>query len=201
LQLGDLPTALAAGSGAPACETDLNTIMIDPLTGLPTYRDIPGQLAQAGHLAVLVDVDALVWLNDQFGHEAGDRALAQIARVLLTQAAEFDGAMVFRVGGDELLVILPDVKPEIVFDVAGKIVSDVHELEIPFRRLDDPTCTRVEVNAAVFRLDQKIKQSAFRERGLDWSFSKWLAQRIYDRKQELGRSGVVTDLGAVEWTW
>lgn len=173
--------------------------MIDPVTGLPTHRDIPAQLAHAGHLAILVDVDALIWLNDQFGHEAGDRALAQIARALRTRAADFDGVMVFRVGGDEFLVVLPEVEPETVLDVAGRIVDDVRELEIPFKRLDDPTRTRVEVNAAVLRLDQNV-MSGFGERGLAWSFRDWIAQRIYDRKQEIGRAGVVTDLRAVVWT-
>ena len=174
--------------------------MIDPVTGLPTHRDIPAQLAHAGHLAILVDVDALIWLNDQFGHEAGDRTLAEIAWVLRARAAEFDGAMVFRVGGDEFLLILPEVEPDAVLDVAGRIVADVRELEIPFRRLDDPTRTRVEVNAAVLRLDQNLMQSGFGERGMDWSFRAWIAQRIYDRKQEIGRAGVVTDLRADDWT-
>ena len=173
--------------------------MVDPVTGLQTHRDFRAELALAGHLAILVDVDALIWLNDQFGHEAGNRALAQIARVLTARAADSDGAMVFRVGGDEFLVVLPEVKPEMVLDVAGRIVDDVHELEIPFKRLDDPTRTRVEVNAAVLRLDQNV-MSGIGERGLDWSFRDWIAQRIYDRKQELGRAGVVTDLRAVDWT-
>ncbi len=106
--------------------------------------------------------------------------------------------MVFRVGGDEFLVVLPEVKPETVLHVAGRIVDDVHELEIPFKRLDDPTRTRVEVNAAVLRLDQNV-MSGFGERGLDWSFRAWIAQRIYDRKRETGRAGVVTDLREVNW--
>jgi diguanylate cyclase (GGDEF)-like protein len=170
--------------------------MIDPVTGLQTHRDIPAQLAHAGHLGILVDVDALIWLNDQFGHEAGDRALAQIARLLISRAADFGGAMVFRVGGDEFLVVLPEVEPETVLHVAGRIIDDVHQLEIPFRRLDDPTRMRVEVNAAVLRLDENVMQSAFGERGMDWTFRAWIAQRIYDRKQEIGQAGVVTDLRA-----
>jgi hypothetical protein len=52
----------------------------------------------------------------------------------------------------------------------------------------------------VLRLDQHLMQTAFGERGLDWSFRAWIAQRIYDRKQETGRAGIVTDLRAADWT-
>ncbi len=57
---------------------DLTITMIDPITGLQTHRDFPAQLGHCRDLAILVDVDAMIWLNDQFGLEAGDRALARL---------------------------------------------------------------------------------------------------------------------------
>jgi len=53
---------------------------------------------------VVVDLDDFKPINDRFGHEAGDRALAAAAR-MLTQALR-RGDMVIRWGGDEFLLVL-----------------------------------------------------------------------------------------------
>lgn len=173
--------------------------MTDFVTGLPTHREFRQQLACGGHLAVLVDIDSLMWLNDQFGFEAGDQTLAKVAQAVRHRAADFDGAMVFRVGGDEFLVVLPGVTAETAIRVAGMIIEDVRALGIPFRRLDEPTRTRVEVNAAVLDLSPQVMCSGFGERGIAKSFSDWIAHRIYERKQETGWVGVVTVLRSADW--
>ena len=173
--------------------------MTDPITGLPTHREFPEQLAHAGHLAALVDIDSLVWLNDQLGFEVGNRALAQVAHVLRNRATDLSGATVFRVGGDEFLVVLPGATPGEVLDVAGRIVEDVHALEIPYKRIDQPTRTRVEVNVAVLHLNRHVMRSGFGETGITRSFNDWIAHRVYDRKQEVGRVGVVVDLRSADW--
>lgn len=61
-------------------------------------------------LAVLfVDGDRFKVVNDRFGHRAGDRLLAAVGRVL-TEAAG-DAGIVFRYGGDEFVVVLPNAWP------------------------------------------------------------------------------------------
>lgn len=173
--------------------------MTDSITGLPTHREFPEQLARGGPLALLVDIDSLIWLNDQFGFEAGDRTLAQVAQVIRHRAADLAGALVFRVGSDEFLVVLPGVPLEVAFRVAETIVEDVRALEIPFRRSDDPTRTRVEVNAAVLDLTPHVLRSGFGASGITRSFGEWIARRIYERKQETSRVGVVADLRSADW--
>ena len=54
----------------------------------------------------MIDVDHFKQYNDSMGHQAGDRALAQIARILREAFRESD--MVVRYGGEEFAVIMPE---------------------------------------------------------------------------------------------
>jgi diguanylate cyclase (GGDEF)-like protein len=86
----------------------------DALTGLANRRAFLTRLAQEVKRArrygtplacVMVDMDRLKPVNDQFGHAAGDRAIATLAKVLQSELRETDfGA---RYGGDEFVVLLP----------------------------------------------------------------------------------------------
>ncbi len=77
----------------------------DSLTGtcnrFALRRDFGNYLNQKLHV-MMIDVDNLKVVNDRFGHESGDRALAQMG-ALLTELYGQD--CVYRYGGDEFLVI------------------------------------------------------------------------------------------------
>jgi diguanylate cyclase (GGDEF)-like protein len=81
----------------------------DPLTGLLNRRALEAMLAEragvpfAGTLA-MVDLNDLKKLNDVYGHSAGDAAIQLVARALRAQFRITDP--IFRIGGDEFLVIL-----------------------------------------------------------------------------------------------
>ena len=55
---------------------------------------------------MMLDLDGFKELNDRFGHSAGDYVLRRMSRAL---ADVFGGEYCYRFGGDEFLVILPDV--------------------------------------------------------------------------------------------
>ena len=75
-------------------------LLTDHLTGLPNRRAFQDWCRlTAPALVAVVDVDALKWVNDQWGHAAGDDLLCAVAR-----AAEAEGVGFFRVGGDEFCV-------------------------------------------------------------------------------------------------
>jgi diguanylate cyclase (GGDEF)-like protein len=84
----------------------------DVLTGLLNRRafesllEDPASAPIAGSMAA-IDVNDLKPLNDRLGHAVGDAALRAVARALLSRTRL--GDPVFRMGGDEFLVMLPGV--------------------------------------------------------------------------------------------
>ncbi len=59
---------------------------------------------------VLIDMDNFKHINDTYGHEGGDTALKELARLLGEVFRQDD--YIARIGGDEFAAILPDFKPE-----------------------------------------------------------------------------------------
>jgi len=55
---------------------------------------------------VMIDVDRLKDINDRFGHQAGDRVLQEVAKLLRSAVRDTD--IVIRYGGDEFLIVLPE---------------------------------------------------------------------------------------------
>jgi diguanylate cyclase (GGDEF)-like protein len=103
----------------------------DPLTRLLNRRAfvnrLEGEVARAKRYGrsfglVLADLDAFKQLNDQYGHAAGDEALAAFAGVLRESLRKPDDA--FRIGGDEFAMLLT----EATHDDARFVVSRINSL-------------------------------------------------------------------------
>jgi diguanylate cyclase (GGDEF)-like protein len=102
--------------------------VLDPLTGLYNRRSGEQRLAEeisraARHgrplTLLLLDLDRLKQINDQFGHAAGDTALRASAERLQRAIRGSDQAV--RLGGDEFMVILPECKADEVRHVLGRL--------------------------------------------------------------------------------
>ena len=96
-----------------------NSATIDYLTELPNARSLflhlDRELARCRRtnspLAVLVcDLDGFKQVNDRFGHLEGNRVLRTFAQRLQSDCREYD--YVARMGGDEFVLVIPEIKPE-----------------------------------------------------------------------------------------
>jgi diguanylate cyclase (GGDEF)-like protein/PAS domain S-box-containing protein len=99
----------------------------DPLTGLANRRALFDALESGdAHGALLFcDLDHFKPINDALGHAAGDEALRQIARRLEQAVRATD--LVARTGGDEFVVLAPDIGLEQAAALAQRIRSAVAE--------------------------------------------------------------------------
>lgn len=87
---------------------------VDTLTGLLNGRGFEGraeiELARASReeksLALVpFDLDHFKWVNDEFGHEIGDRVLIRLADAFRAEMRETD--VIARLGGEEFVALLP----------------------------------------------------------------------------------------------
>jgi diguanylate cyclase (GGDEF)-like protein len=100
----------------------------DEMTGLHNRRllheILPAAAARATRQGaevwlMMLDLDGLKEINDTCGHPTGDQALIALASVL--RAAVRTSDFVFRLGGDEFLVLLADASEAIAGTVEGRI--------------------------------------------------------------------------------
>jgi len=92
---------------------------IDPLTGAQTrqvmQRDLKREVVRARRSGVpaciaLADIDHFKAINDTFGHSVGDQVLAAVSTALIDNLRPYDS--VYRYGGEEFLICLPETGPE-----------------------------------------------------------------------------------------
>src|SRR5215470_10314381 len=84
----------------------------DSLTGLPNRVSLQRTLEQAllaGDVGAIlfVDIDHFKYVNDNFGHRQGDQLIVGVSGVLKESVKKFNGH-VFRLGGDEYAIYLPE---------------------------------------------------------------------------------------------
>ena len=103
----------------------------DELTGLKNRRGFMelGQatmnfaetIGQSG-LVIYCDMDGLKKINDNYGHEAGDKAIIAQGNILRNNFRSND--IVGRIGGDEFCIISPNLKEEDFKHIKEKIMND-----------------------------------------------------------------------------
>jgi diguanylate cyclase (GGDEF)-like protein len=110
-----------------------NQALYDPLTGLPNRALLDDRINQAlaicrrnhSALAILfVDLDGFKSVNDLFGHHVGDLALRELANRLAEARRRTD--TIARFGGDEFVVVCPDVESvDVAYRMAEVILAEL----------------------------------------------------------------------------
>jgi diguanylate cyclase (GGDEF)-like protein len=109
----------------------------DPLTGLFNRRYLSESLAReiararrrGKTVAVMAfDLDHFKDFNDRFGHPAGDAVLVAFARILQSNSRSEDVAC--RQGGEEFVLILPEMELEVAMRRAGDLMQALARLEL-----------------------------------------------------------------------
>lgn len=137
--------------------------MIDPLTGIPNRLAYNERLEQEvarwqrykSPLVLTVwDVDRFKTINDSYGHQAGDKVLTVIAKLLHKQVRETD--FVARFGGEEFVLLLPETELEGATLVAEQIRKSVESCEFHFR--GNPVPITISCGMSQFREGDSAEQ-------------------------------------------
>jgi diguanylate cyclase (GGDEF)-like protein len=131
-----LSTVTLSGALVESDRTHRRRSTVDPLTGLFNRNALELRLAEldsdarshpdASHALLLCDLDHFKRVNDKLGHAAGDSVLQEVSYTMRANLRAGDS--IYRVGGEEILVVLPGATKEDAVDIAERLRLAVRDL-------------------------------------------------------------------------
>jgi diguanylate cyclase (GGDEF)-like protein/PAS domain S-box-containing protein len=113
----------------------------DPLTDVFNRRYLDEtfdrELARAARedypvSVIMLDIDHFKKINDSYGHEAGDIVLKTLARNLVARNRR--GDFVCRFGGEEFVVVMPNMPVETAYQRAQELRAALNSMRVPYGR-------------------------------------------------------------------
>jgi diguanylate cyclase (GGDEF)-like protein len=159
---------------------------IDPLTQLLNRHSLDTRLKREMELArrnhqslsiLMADLDNFKKINDQHGHPVGDEILKHASQLLKESARGID--LIFRIGGEEFLIILSNTTPKGALNLAKRIVKKVEQTDFKVRKKNIP-CT---ISIGIAHLTKEDSESSLLVR---------VDKALYKAKHQ-GRNQVVDD--------
>ena len=131
-----LSTVVLSGALVESDRAHRRRSTLDPLTGLFNRNALEQRLAELdgqptnemeglSHALLLCDLDHFKRVNDQLGHAAGDAVLQDVAYTM--RATLRAGDSIYRVGGEEILVILPGAGEVDAVEIAERLRHAVRD--------------------------------------------------------------------------
>lgn len=138
----------------------------DPLTGLYNRRHLDSELAQtlkAGPTMqtlclLIIDIDHFKKINDEFGHQTGDHVLARLAGVLTSHCRQQD--VVCRYGGEEFVILMPDVTLGVAWQRAERIRLAFAAMEV--RTIHRELKISLSIGLAIFPTHGSTPEALFK---------------------------------------
>jgi diguanylate cyclase (GGDEF)-like protein/PAS domain S-box-containing protein len=133
----------------------------DDLTGLLNRRALIEELEdevrrtkryKSDLSLIICDIDYFKEINDNFGHDTGDRVLQNVSALIKESLRNTD--LIGRYGGDEFLLILPETSMEGAKEIADRIRLAVKEFELQMEG-NKPIRTTVSLGVAEFNADKE----------------------------------------------
>ncbi|HZQ73395.1 MAG TPA: PAS domain S-box protein [Burkholderiales bacterium] len=156
----------------------------DALTSLPNRRLLEDRLRQALALSqrnrkqtavMFIDLDRFKPINDSLGHAVGDVLLKEVSQRLVRQLRE--GDTICRIGGDEFVVVLPEVKRS--SDVAQVAQKVIEQVSAPVRVDERELAVTCSVGIAVFPDDGRDAETLIRNADAAMYHAKELGRANY----------------------
>ncbi len=127
-------------------ETVQQTLLQNPLKNRPSYG------------LLHIDIDDFKIINDTLGHQVGDQILVEVSRVLKSITRTHD--LVFRIGGDEFLIVIPDITTALELVEMRKRLE--HDFEENFQYQQFPSFSGLSMGIALYTKDSKDFDSVMR---------------------------------------
>ena len=149
----------------------MESVKYDILTGLYNratyYQDIE-KMSKSATAIIQLDMDALKYFNDNYGHEEGDKALKAIATAIF-DACDRD-MYPYRLSGDEFLIIVNYLPKEIVESKIEQIKADLRKTKY--------SCSigyayRTNKNTSIDELLKKSEQQMYKAKEEFYRSSKY----------------------------
>ena len=98
----------------------------------------------------MLDIDRFKVINDEYGHEVGDRVLIEVVRVMESEIREHD--LCGRWGGEEFLILMPESSAEMACTVMRRLGDSIAALGV--RVNDDLLGVTASMGIAELRADE-----------------------------------------------
>ena len=139
---------------------------IDQLSNIPNRRyfverletDWGSSIRKYQPLSILIlDIDLFKKYNDTYGHQQGDNAIREAARIL-TGSLHRPGDFAARYGGEEFVVLLPDTDQAGAMQIAERIRTSIENMEIP-KHESINEATKITVSIGVNTIVPRVNDS------------------------------------------
>ena len=167
----------------------------DELTGCLNFRStmellekeiIRSQRYQKQFSVVMIDIDDFKSKNDEYGHQAGNDALAAFANVIKKSLRGID--RVGRYGGEEFIVILPETDAQYALVVLERIRNSLEETKITSAHLEKGKELTLRFSAGI---------AAFPHNAKDLKELIWVADKALLQAKREGKNRAVLELSLI----